>query len=123
VSGMLAAVGHEPPLGQVVLLAALLANATLLPLSVAGLGGPQLVALLLPVEAWDVPAADALAFSFLWSATFLLGRLVVGVALAPSLRWLLRPGAHIVRPGRAAPTTPTRGDDPDRAAPATFSAC
>jgi hypothetical protein len=76
--------------GQLALLGALLFSTAMLPLSVAGYGGPQGVAVLLLVEAWGVATReDALAFSLVWSTIFLVGRLIVGAALAVPLVRLL----------------------------------
>jgi hypothetical protein len=82
--------GGQLSAGQLALLGALLFTTAMLPLSVAGYGGPQGVAILLLVEAWGVASREeALAFSLVWSTMFLAGRVVVGTALAAPLLRLL----------------------------------
>jgi hypothetical protein len=78
--------------GQLILLGTLVLSTAMLPLSVGGYGGPQGVAVLLLVEAWGVASReDALAFSLVWSTMFLVGRVVVGAALAVPLLRLVEP--------------------------------
>lgn len=85
---ILAELGHSLAPGRLVLLGSLLLFTSMLPIAVGGYGGPQGVAVLLLVEAWDVMGReDALAVSLLWSTLFTLGRVAVGVPLAlPLLR-------------------------------------
>jgi uncharacterized membrane protein YbhN (UPF0104 family) len=83
--------GASPTIAQVLTFGPLFLVSGTLPISLGGYGGPQGIAVALLADAWGLlPAADALAFSLVWSTAVLLTQLVTGVVHLPRLTALVR---------------------------------
>lgn len=89
------AFGIEVPAAMVLVVAPLIVGSSILPISGAGFGGPQLVALiLLPYAGGDRALITAYSISF--STCFTLGRVAIGLLFLPAFaRDLERPGPLI----------------------------
>ncbi len=82
-AALLYAFGIEAPLAMVAVAAPLIIGVSFMPVSGAGFGGPQLVALmLLPYAGGDKALVTAYSMSF--SALFTAGRSIIGAAFLPS---------------------------------------
>jgi|GEM_PF-1911975 len=97
----LKAVGINPPLPLVILTVVFMTMTTFMPVAVAGFGAPNAVALLfLPYAQNDETIINA--YSLLFQACFLVGRLGIGLVFLPSfLKGLLRTD-HQIEPALSA---------------------
>jgi hypothetical protein len=76
----LRAMGVDPPLPLALISIPLIVIANFLPIGVGGYGGPQLIAWFLIVSVGKTGTADqVIAFSFLWSTCFTIGRAIIGL--------------------------------------------
>jgi len=88
---LLAALGARLSFAQLLAFGPLLLLSGFLPVSMAGYGGPQGVAVALLADKWILMTrAQALAFSLVWSTGLLLIELGVGAMFVPALVRLLR---------------------------------
>ena len=76
----LLAVGVDPPTALTLIAIPIIVLAIFQPIGVGGYGGPQLIAWFLLVKLGNAGTADqVLAYSFLWSTGFLIGRAAIGL--------------------------------------------
>lgn len=88
---LLAGLGARLSLSQLLAFGPLFLLSGFLPVSMAGYGGPQGLAVALLADGWGLlPRGQAMAFSLVWSTGLLLVELGVGAAFLPGLVSLLR---------------------------------
>lgn len=95
VRSLLAAMGARLSLSQLAAFGPLFIFSGALPISLAGFGGPQGLAVALLARRWGLMApGQAMAFSLAWSAGFLLLQMAVAAAHFPRMLTLLRAPPH-----------------------------